>query len=121
MFKIDKVTGALELLESLSKFRNISSNVDEATAEIAGVLLAIPVYTLLFGWWNAFFPERKHWWTYIIPWLGFMMIFYLHVASGRDWDFQIISVDEYMLGGWLAPMIGRLIQALVARYIDKTH
>ena len=81
-----------------------------------GVLVAIPIYTLLFSWWNAFFSERRHWWTYIIPWLCFMLIFYLHVASGRDLDFQIISVDEYMLGGWLAPVCGLALHILLFRF-----
>ena len=80
-----------------------------------GVLLAIPAYTMLFGWCKAFFPDRKHWWTYILSWLGFMLFFYLHVASGRNWDFQIISADEYMLGGWLAPGWGFMIQLIFGK------
>ena len=77
-----------------------------------GVVVAIPIYTLMFGWWNAFFPEQKHWWTYFVPWSVFVAIFFLHVVQGRGWHFKIITVDDYMLGGWLAPLIGLFIHVI---------
>ena len=75
-----------------------------------GLCLSIPIYTLLFGWWHAFFPKKEQWWTYVFPWLLLLVLFYLHVAQERDWYFQVITVDEYMLAGWIAPMFGIIIQ-----------
>ncbi len=39
-----------------------------------------------------------------------MLLAYLHVVQIRDWYFQIITVDDYMLGMWLAPAFGVVIQ-----------
>ena len=76
-----------------------------------GLCLAIPIYSLLFGWWHAFFPKKEQWWTYVFPWLLLLVLFYLHVAQERDWYFQIITVDEYMLAGWLAPVFGIILHS----------
>ena len=62
-----------------------------------GLCMSIPIYTLLFGWWHAFIPKKEQWWTYVFPWLFLLVLFYLHVAQEREWYFQIITVDEYMV------------------------
>ncbi len=80
-----------------------------------GLCLAIPIYSLLFGWWHAFFPKKEQWWAYVFPWLLLLVLFYLHVAQERDWYFQIITVDEYMLAGWLAPVMGIILHVLCKR------
>lgn len=80
-----------------------------------GLCLSIPIYSLLFGWWHAFFPKKEQWWTYVFPWLLLLVLFYLHVAKERDWYFQIITVDEYMLAGWLAPVMGIVLHFLCKR------
>ena len=80
-----------------------------------GLCLAIPIYSLLFGWWHAFFTKKSQWWTFVFPWLLLMVLFYLHVAHERDWAFQIITVDEYMLAGWLAPVMGIVLHFLCKR------
>ena len=80
-----------------------------------GLCLAIPIYSLLFGWWHAFFPKREQRLTIVFPWLLLLVLFYLHVAQERDWYFQIITVDEYMLAGWLAPVMGIILHVLCKR------
>lgn len=80
-----------------------------------GLCIAIPIYSLLFGWWHAFFTKKSQRWTYVFPWLLLMVLFYLHVAHERDWAFQIITVDHYMLAGWLAPAFGAIIQCFCKR------
>ena len=77
-----------------------------------GLCMSIPIYTLLFGWWHAFFTKKSQRWTCVFPWLLLMAIFYLHVAHERDWAFQIITLDEYMLAGWLAPVMGIILHVL---------
>ena len=44
-----------------------------------------------------------------------MVLFYPHVAQERDWYFQVITVDEYMLAGWLAPVMGIILHVLCKR------
>ena len=84
-----------------------------------GFCMSIPIYSLLFGWWHAFFPKKEQWWTYVFPWLLLLVLFYLHVAQERDWYFQIITVDEYMLAGWLAPVLGIFLQCVLSG--DRTR
>ena len=85
----------------------------------AGLSMSIPIYTLLFGWWHAFFPGKEQWWTYVFPWLLLLVLFYLHVAQERDWYFQIITVDEYLLAGWMAPVFGIFLQCVLSG--DRTR
>lgn len=86
----------------------------------AGLCMSIPIYSLLFGWWHAFFTKKSQRWTYVFPWLLLIAIFYLHVAHERDWAFQIITVDEYMLAGCLAPTLGLLLHCLLAAFRRNT-
>ena len=81
-----------------------------------GLCIAIPIYSLLFGWWHAFFTKKSQRWTYVFPWLILMVLFYLHVAHERDWAFQIITVDEYMLVGWMAPIYGIIVNGLTCAF-----
>ena len=81
----------------------------------AGLCLSIPIYSMLFGWWHAFFTKKSQRWTYVFPWLLLMVLFYLHVAHERDWAFQIITVDQYMLTGWSAPVLGIILHVLCRR------
>lgn len=76
-----------------------------------GFCMSIPIYSLLFGWWHAFFPKKEQWWTYVFPWVCLLVLFYLHVAQERDWYFHIIKVDEYILAGWLAPVFGIILHS----------
>ena len=78
-----------------------------------GLCLAIPIYSLLFGWWHDFFTKKSQRWTYVFPWLLLMVLFFLHVAHERDWAFQIITLDEYMLAGWMAPFYGIIVNGIV--------
>lgn len=75
------------------------------------LLLAIPFYTTLFAFWQSFFEKGKRW-TYVFPWIIWMAIMFLIVAGGQEWRFKIITIDEYLLGGWLAPIYGISIQSL---------
>lgn len=84
-----------------------------------GLCLAIPIYSLLFGWWHAFFTKKSQRWTYFLPWLLLMAVSYLHVAQERDWYFQIITLDEYMLAGCLAPLFGILLYGI--RQVNQKH
>ena len=85
------------------------------------LMFAIPVYTTLFGLWHAFFPAKKQWWTYIVPWGIYMGIVYLAIAQERDWYFKIITIDWWMIFGWLSPIFGVLVQSpfLLIRYIKR--
>ena len=82
-----------------------------------GLCISIPFYSLLFGWWHAFFPNKKQWWTYLFPWLILLLLFYLHVAQEREWAFRIITVDEYMLAGWLAPLLGIILHCFLSGHV----
>ena len=105
--------------------RDIYVNVKGGGFQVAqpdmALVALIPVYTTLFGLWHAFFPARKQWWTYIVPWGIFMVMVYLEIAWERDWNFKIITIDWWMLFGWLSPLFGVLLQSpfLLIRYIKR--
>ena len=38
---------------------------------------------------------------------------YLEIAKGLDWNYKIITVDDFMLAGWLSPLFGALLQGII--------
>ena len=77
-----------------------------------GLIPAILVTSFLFAFWHSFFPEKRHWWTYIIPWAVIIIMGYLEEVYERGWYYQVITIDDYMLGMWLAPVFGALTQCV---------
>ena len=73
----------------------------------------IPTSSFLFGVWHELFPHRRLWWTALVPWLLLMGFVYLYIAYVRDWNFNIIRIDNYMLGGWTCPLFGAGIQGII--------
>lgn len=76
------------------------------------LLFTIPNYTVLFSFGYVLFNKRKQWWTILIPWVLNIGWVYLEIAKGLDWNYKIITVDEYMLAGWLSPLLGALLQGI---------
>ena len=74
--------------------------------------LMIPVCTFLFSFWYVLFPKKKQIQTFFFPYVLLMYLMFMLVASERDWNYKIITVDEYMLTGWLTPLFGALVHLL---------
>ena len=81
------------------------------------VWMVIPFYTYLFGMWHSFFSRKEYRWTILFPWLFIILLVYLSIAENLDWNFRIITLDEYMLIGWLTPLLGICIHALWFRLL----
>ena len=65
--------------------------------------------SILFGLWHTVCRERRLWWTVILPWAVHIAFVYLDIAYRQEWNFGIIRVDGYMLGGWMCPVFGFLV------------
>ena len=105
------IQGLFYLLFSISEgicfgISHNAYNIDMA------LLIAIPCYTILFAFWYVFFNKKSQCWTFIIPWLILMLLFYLEIAWDRDWNFRIITIDAFMLYGWLSPIFGIITQGI---------
>ncbi len=83
------------------------------------LLIAIPIYTILFSIWHTFINKKNQWWTILIPWTIYLCWVYLDIAKGLDWNIKIITVDEYILAGWLSPLYGALLQGLIIFFQRK--
>mgnify|MGYP001777718352 FL=1 len=46
-----------------------------------------------------------------MPYLLYASLVYLGIVGENDWNFQIVTIDEYMLMGWLAPVYGLFVLA----------
>ena len=62
--------------------------------------VCIVAYLLIFCTYYKVFPRKKlkRFW---IPYLLYMIGVYLYIVSENDWDFSIVTIDYYMLLGWL--------------------
>ena len=75
------------------------------------LIFGIQFYTPLFAFWQAFFSMGKRW-TFIFPWIIWMTIMLLIAAGEQYWCFRGIMKEDYLLGAWLAPLFGIVLQIL---------
>ena len=70
------------------------------------------VYTLLYSWFYAFVPLKNFLTTAFIPYFIYMLFVYIGIVMEYDWNLKIVSIDEYMLMGWLAPLYGATLYCI---------
>lgn len=68
------------------------------------LLCCIFAYTMLYSWFYSFTTVRLR--NIFIPYLIYASLIYLGIAQEYDWNFKIVTIDEYMLMGWLIPLYG---------------
>ena len=83
---------------------------------LLGFAYSLPFCTLLFAWWNSFLPDRKHYWTILVPWVVIVIIgilsasFSSYIAENGLNVFHKICL---IAGGALVPAFGAGIQSFV--------
>ncbi len=70
------------------------------------------VYSLLYSWFYAFVPLKYFFKTAFIPYLVYMLLVYLGIVFEHDWNFKIVTIDDYMLMGWLIPIYGAFLYCI---------
>lgn len=84
--------------------------------------ICILTYTMLYSWFYSFAPIRLK--NIFIPYLIYASLVYLGIVQEHDWNFKIVTIDEYMLMGWLAPLYGLTILILkvkLKRYLSPKY
>ena len=80
---------------------------------ICGMLL----YTMLFYWFKTFASHLRPLLQVIIPYIPYVIMVYLYIVSKNDWNFKRVTIDYYMMEGWLMPLYSLMIIGL--EYIVK--
>lgn len=75
--------------------------------------ICILTYTMLYSWFYSFTPIRLR--NIFIPYIIYASLVYLGIVQENDWNFKMVTIDEYMLIGWLAPLYGLTILILKAK------
>ena len=75
---------------------------------VCGMLL----YTMLFYWFKTFASHLRPLLQIIIPYIPYVIIVYLKIVSINDWNFKRVTIDSYMLEGWLMPLYSLMIICL---------
>ena len=77
----------------------------------SGIMVFTPISAFLFSLWYIIFPNKKKI-SYAIPFLIEMACVYLSIAGSRHiaWRLSIITLDGYMAGGFLAPVVCAIVQ-----------
>ena len=70
------------------------------------------LYTILFYWFKTFFSHLRPLLQIIIPYIPYVIIVYLEIVSINDWNFKRVTIDSYMLDGWLMPLYSLMIIGL---------
>lgn len=69
-------------------------------------------YSMLYSWFYSFVPIRYCLKTAFIPYLLYASLVYLGIVQSNDWNFKIVTIDEYMKMGWIAPAYGLFVLIL---------
>lgn len=72
--------------------------------------ICILTYTMLYSWFYSFAPVRLK--NMLIPYIIYAGSVYLGIVQEHNWNFKIVTIDEYMLLGWFAPLYGLVILIL---------
>lgn len=79
---------------------------------VIAIMVCILAYTMIFCWFYAIFPKANP----IIPYIIYAIGVYLDIVSSNDWNFQKVTIDDYMLLGWSMPLLG-ILTLLLKKYI----
>lgn len=75
--------------------------------------VCILAYTMLYSWFYSFVPIKLK--NIFVPYIIYAGLVYLGIVQEHDWNFKIVSIDKYMLMGWIAPLYGLAILILMAK------
>ena len=70
------------------------------------------LYTMLFYWFKTFASHLRPLLQVIIPYIPYVIMVYLKIVSINDWNFKRVTIDSYMLEGWLMPLYSLMIIGL---------
>ena len=70
------------------------------------------LYTMLFYCFRTFTQHLRPLLQVIIPYIPYVIMVYLYIVSKNDWNFKRVTIDYYMLEGWLMPLYSLMIIGL---------
>ena len=76
------------------------------------MILCMLLYTMLFYWFKTFASHLSPLLQVIIPYIPYVIMVYLYIVSKNDWNFKRVTIDCYMLEGWLMPLYSLMIIGL---------
>lgn len=69
--------------------------------------ICILSYTMLYSWFYSFAPVKLK--NIFVLYIIYASSVYLEIVQNHNWNFKIVTIDEYMLLGWFAPLYGLVI------------
>lgn len=100
----------LAMYSFLSEFSSVHGI--HGLALVIAIMVCILAYTMIFCWFYAIFPKANP----IIPYIIYAIGVYLEIVSSNNWNFQKVTIDDYMLLGWSMPLLG-IFTLLLKKYI----
>lgn len=76
------------------------------------IVLCMFLYTMLYYCFKAFAPRLHPLLQIIIPYILYALMVYCEIVMENDWNFKIVTIDYYMLEGWLMPLYSLMIISL---------
>ena len=70
------------------------------------------LYTMLYYCFRTFTQHLRPLLQIIIPYIPYVIMVYLYIVSKNDWNFKRVTIDYYMLEGWLMPLYSLMIIGL---------
>ncbi len=77
--------------------------------------ICIVAYLVIFYMYYKVFPRKKLKRVWV-PYLLYISGVYLYIVSENDWSFSIVTIDSYMLLGWLQPLCGACFLVIMFPY-----
>lgn len=81
--------------------------------------MCILAYTMIFSLFYSFVPFKHNLKGVFIPYILYASLIYLGIVEENNWNFKRVTIDCYMLMGWLAPIYGLCVLILQEKIKKK--
>jgi len=68
------------------------------------IVICTLLYSMLYYWFKAFARCLRSLLQIVIPYILYALLVYLEIVSINNWNFKRVTIDYYMLFGWLIPL-----------------
>lgn len=78
-------------------------------------------YSMIFSLFYSFASFKHNSRSVFIPYILYASLVYLGIVSANNWNFKMVTIDQYMIMGWLAPIYGLHVFILQGKIKKKLY
>lgn len=83
--------------------------------------MCIFAYSMIFSLFYSLASFKHDSRSFFIPYILYASLVYLGIVEANNWNFKMVTIDDYMIMGWLAPLYGLGVLILQGKIKKKLH